>query len=85
MKKKTFNEWERKVLFFPEFANHSKKRIPLLPKMTLNTSSWSVKENFNKAKLKFVIPDFSDLVGKTQERETASSRSSVMLEGANLL
>ena len=42
--------------------------------MTLNTSSWSVKENFNKAKLKFVIPDFSDLVCNTRKGDGIKSK-----------
>ena len=33
-----------------------------------------MKENFNKAKLKFVIPDFSDLVGNTRKGDGIKSK-----------
>ena len=35
--------------------------------MAIETNSWSVREDFNKAKLKLEIPNFSDVVGKTKK------------------
>ena len=40
--------------------------------MAFNTSSWSVKEEVNKAKLKLEIPNFSDVVGNTSKGRGAT-------------
>ena len=42
--------------------------------MAFNTSSRSVKEGVNKAKLKFEIPNFRDVVGKTRKGQAISSK-----------
>ena len=42
--------------------------------MAFNTSSRSVKEGVNKAKLKFEIPNFRDVVGKTRKGQVISSK-----------
>ena len=47
---------------------------PVLSKMAIETNSWSVREDFNKAKLKLEIPNFSDVVGKTKKGDELSSK-----------
>ena len=42
--------------------------------MAFNTSSWSVKEEVNKAKLKLEIPNFSDVVGNTSKGQRVISQ-----------
>ena len=42
--------------------------------MAFNTSSWSVKEEVNKAKLKLEIPNFSDVVGNTSKGQRVISK-----------
>ena len=42
--------------------------------MAFNTSSWSVKEEVNKAKLKLEIPHFSDVVGNTSKGQRVISQ-----------
>ena len=42
--------------------------------MAFNTSSWSVKEEVNKAKLRFEIPNFSDVVGNTTKGQDLGSK-----------
>ena len=42
--------------------------------MAFKTSSWSVKEEVNKAKLKFEISNFSHVVGKTSRGQTIDSK-----------
>ena len=44
-----------------------------MPKIAFKTSSWSVKEEVNKAKLKLEIPNFSDLVGNTTKGHSVQS------------
>ena len=48
--------------------------VPHLPEMTFNTRSWSVKEDFNKAKIKLEIPNFSDVLGKTTKGQRNPSK-----------
>ena len=45
-----------------------------MPKMALNTSSWSVKEGVNKTKLKLEVPNFSDVVGDTRKGQRIKSK-----------
>ena len=42
--------------------------------MAFNTSSWSVKEEVNLAKLKLEIPNFSDVVGNTSKNQSIISK-----------
>ena len=63
-------KWQSKVLFFADFPT-----ITLLPKMAFNTSSWSVKEDIDMAKLKLVIPNFSDVVNNTTKGQSIKSKS----------
>jgi len=42
--------------------------------MDFNTSSWSVKEDFNQAKLRLEIPNFSDVVGNTRKGQGIKSK-----------
>ena len=42
--------------------------------MAFNTSSWSVKEEVNKAKLKLVIPNFSEVLGNTSRGQGVISK-----------
>jgi len=46
----------------------------LLLKMTFNASSWSVREEFNQAELKLVIPNSVDVVGQTKKGQIVSSK-----------
>jgi len=43
--------------------------------MAFNTGSWSVKENTDMAKLKLVIPNFSDVVNNTTKGKSIKSKS----------
>jgi len=43
--------------------------------MAFNTGSWSVKENTDMAKLKLVIPNFSDVVNNTTKGQSIKSKS----------
>ena len=42
--------------------------------MTFNTSSWSVKEEINKAALKLEIPNFSGVLENTRKDQVISSK-----------
>ena len=42
--------------------------------MAFNTSSWSVKEDANKAKLKLEIPNFSEVLGNTRKDQEIRSK-----------
>ena len=48
--------------------------MQLLPKMVISRRSWSVREEFNKAKLKLEIPKFSEVVGNTGREVKISSK-----------
>ena len=54
---------------FYRFAAHCH-----LSKMAFNTSSWSVKEDANKAKLKLEIPNFSEVLGNTRKDQEIRSK-----------
>jgi len=42
--------------------------------MTFNASSWSVKKDFNKAKLRLEIPNFSEVLGNTKRGQKIRSK-----------
>ena len=42
--------------------------------MAFNTSSWSLKEDANKAKLKLEIPNFSEVLGNTRKDQEIRSK-----------
>ena len=42
--------------------------------MAFNTSSWCVREDVNKAKLKLEIPNFSEVVANTTKEQKISSK-----------
>jgi len=46
----------------------------LLLKMTFNASSWSVKKDFNKAKLRLEIPNFSEVLSNTKKGQEIRSK-----------
>ena len=58
---------EEEILIFYRFAVH-------LPKMAFNTSSWSVKDDANKAKLRLEIPKFSEVLGNTEKDQQIRSK-----------